>query len=217
MLKGIGPGITLGAVKPTGPVRFDPMITGIALVALAVAFRLLSPVYHLWNLVPVGAVALYAGARLPRRWAWTIPLVAMVLSDIVLDHGLNRPLLEPTRWTVYATLAATAWLGLIARSPKVRPWMLPGLSLLASTLFFVTTNFATWAEGQEYPLTWAGLVDCYIKAIPFHRTTVVAELIGTCVLFGLGPVCERAAARVARAWAGGVLAKPDAVETSEAA
>src|SRR5262249_27027361 len=156
----------------------------------------LSASYHLWNLVPVGAVALYAGARLPRRWAWAIPVIAMVASDIVLDDGSNRPAFEPTRWTVYATLAATAALGLIARSPKMRAWMLPGLSLLGSTLFFVTTNFATWAEGLLYPLTWAGLVECYIKAIPFHQNTVLAELLGTCVLFGLGPVIERAAARL---------------------
>jgi hypothetical protein len=193
------------------------MITGILLVALAVACRLLSPALHIWNFVPVGAVALYAGARLPRRWAWAVPFVAMVLSDVILDHGRNRPVFELTRWTVYATLAATAWLGLIARSPKVRPWMLPGLSLLGSTLFFVTTNFATWAEGQLYPLTWAGLVDCYFAAIPFHRHTVVAELLGTCVLFGLGPVFERATTRASRGWDGNVVKKPEAAELSEIA
>jgi hypothetical protein len=181
------------------------MITGILLVALAVACRLLSPVLHIWNFVPVGAVALYAGARLPRRWAWTIPLIAMVLSDVVLDYGRNRPVFELSRWTVYAALAATAWLGLIARSPKVRPWMLPGLSLLASTLFFVTTNFATWAEGQEYPMTWAGLVLCYVKGLEFYRPTILADLLGTCALFGLGPVFERAWARLARAQSGKVV------------
>jgi hypothetical protein len=180
------------------------MIIGFLLVALAVAFRLLSPALHWWNFVPVGAVALYAGARLSRRWAWTVPLIAMVVSDVILDYGRNRPVFEPSRWTVYATLAATTWLGLIARSPKVRPWMLPGLSLLGSTLFFVTTNFATWAEGREYPMTWAGLTLCYVKGLEFLRPTVAADLIGTCALFGLGPVVERAWARAARAWSGKV-------------
>lgn len=193
------------------------MITGILLVALAIAGRLLSAHYHLWNLVPVGSVALYAGSRLPRRWAWAVPFVAMVTSDFILDYGTNRPLLEPTRWTVYATLAVTAWLGRVARSPKVRPWMLPGLSLAGSTLFFVTTNFATWAEGQLYPLTWAGLVECYVRAIPFHRPTVYAELIGTCVLFGLGPVVEWAAKRAWRAGPRVVVPQPEPAELSEVA
>jgi hypothetical protein len=193
------------------------MFTGVVLVVLAVAFRLLSASYHLWNLVPVGAVALYAGARLPRRWAWAVPVIAMLASDVVLDYGSNRPVFEPTRWTVYATLAATAALGLMARSPKMRAWMLPGLSLLGSTLFFVTTNFATWAEGREYPLTWAGLVLCYIKAIPFHQNTVLAELLGTCVLFGLGPVIERAAVRLVGARSRKAVEHPRATEMSEIA
>ncbi len=172
------------------------MITGILLVALAFACRLLSPEFHIWNFVPAGAVALYAGSRLPRRWAWFVPLVAMVLSDAVLDYGTRRPIFDLTRWTIYATLVAMTLLGRVARSPKVRPWMLPGLSVLASTLFFVTTNFATWAEGREYPLTFAGLVLCYVKGLEFVRPTLAADLIGTCVLFGLGPHLERAAARL---------------------
>jgi hypothetical protein len=193
------------------------MITAVVLVALTVACRLLFPVLHWWNCVPIGAVALYAGARLPRRWAWAVPIAGIAISNVFLDLGQNRPVFDLTRLIVYATLVATAWLGLIARSPKVRPWMLPGLSLLGSTLFFVTTNFAVWAEGQWYPLTWSGLVDCYIKGIPFHRHTVVAELLGTCVLFGLGPVIEQAAARAARAWSGHGVEKPEAAEMSEIA
>src|SRR5689334_163925 len=164
------------------------MVTAAVLVALAVACRLLTPTLHIWNFVPVGAVALYAGSRLPRRWAWTVPLAAMILSDIVIDYGQHRPVFELSRWTIYGTFAATTWLGVIARGPKMRAWMLPGLSLFASSGFFVTSNLATWAEGQLYPLTVGGLVQCYYMAIPFFGQTIAADLLGTCVLFGLGPV-----------------------------
>jgi hypothetical protein len=191
------------------------MVTAAVLVALAVACRLLTPALHIWNFVPVGAVALYAGSRLPRRWAWAVPLAAMVLSDLVIDYGQDRPQL--TRWTTYATLAATTWLGLVANGPKFRAWMLPVLSVGASSVFFVTTNLATWAEGQLYPMTWAGLIDCYYQAIPFHRNTLVSELLGTCLLFGLGPVFERATARLARAWGREAVERPQAAELREVA
>ncbi len=173
------------------------MVTGITLVLLAIITRLLSPTYQIWNFVPVGAIALYAGARLPRRWAWAVPMVAMILSDIVLEYVHPWPYPELTRWTVYLTLAATTWLGLIAKRPKTPLWVLPILSLGASTLFFVTTNLATWAEGQLYPLTAAGLVACYASALEFHflRNTVLADLLGTALLFGLGPIFERVGAR----------------------
>lgn len=193
------------------------MVTAAVLVALAVACRLLTPAFHIWNFVPVGAVALYAGSRLPRRWAWAIPLAAMILSDIVLDSGQQRPVFELSRWTIYATFAATTWLGVVARSPKMRAWMLPGLSLLASSAFFVTSNLATWAEGQLYPLSVGGLVQCYYMAIPFFGQTIAADLLGTCALFGLGPAFERAAARLSRAWGREAVEGSQAAELSEVA
>lgn len=188
------------------------MVTGIFLITLAVACRLLAPALHIWNFAPVGAVALYAGSRLPRRWAWAVPLAAMVLSDIVLDQGHPRPVFELTRWTVYATLAATAWLGLFARRPRTRPWMLCGLSVAGSFLFFATTNFATWAEGQEYPLTAAGLALCYVKGLAFLKYTIAGNLFGTAVLFGIGPIVERTAARLWPRGAGNEAKTPNLAE-----
>jgi hypothetical protein len=172
------------------------MLTAITLVVLSVICRLLSPILHGWNFVPMGAVALYAGARLPRRWAWVVPLAAMAISDLVLDYGTQRP--ELTRWVIYVTFAGATLIGPVANRPKIGRWLLPVLSLSASMLFFVTSNLATWAEGLEYPLTLAGLVQCFYRAIPFYGNTVMADLLGTAVLFGLGPVFERAFQRLAR-------------------
>lgn len=191
------------------------MITGILLVGLAVACRLLSPEYHIWNFVPAGAVALYAGARLPRRWAWVVPFAAMFLSDLWLGYGERYPLFNLTRWTIYATLAATTAIGFLARSPRVRPWMLPGLSLLASTLFFLTSNLSTWAEGVLYPMTWSGLATCYVMAIPFFWNTLAADLMGTCVLFGLGAALERAAGRGWLSYDARPSRKPVPIEVTE--
>jgi hypothetical protein len=146
----------------------------------------------------MGAVALYAGYRLPRRWAWLVPVSAIVLSDLVLDFGTPRPLFELSRWTVYATLAATTLLGALAGMPRFGRWLLPVLSLSGSTLFFITTNLATWAEGRLYPMTPAGLLECYTLALPFFGRTILADLLGTGLLFGLGPVFEHLAVRSPR-------------------
>ncbi|MGO9466421.1 MAG: DUF6580 family putative transport protein [Isosphaeraceae bacterium] len=180
------------------------MLAALFLTVIAVACRLLPPYLSaawnldVWNFVPMGAVALYAGSRLPRRWAWLVPVAAMMLSDAVLDYGRHRPLFELSRWVIYATFGATALLGLAANQPRSKVWLLPALSLGASTLFFLTSNFAVWAEGRLYPLSPAGLAACYWAAIPFFGRTVVADLIGTGLLFGLGPIFERAARRLSR-------------------
>ena len=145
------------------------------------------------ELRPLGAVSLFAGSRLPRRWAWVVPVAAMVISDIMLDHDRSRPLFELTRWTIYATLAATTLLGRLANSPRFGRLLLPVLALGGSVLFFLTSNLATWGEGLLYPMTFSGLALCYAEAIPFFRNTLAADLVGTALLFGLAPLFERAA------------------------
>lgn len=164
------------------------MPTAITLVVLAVVCRFLTPWLHGWNFVPMGALALYAGSRLPRRWAWIVPVAAMALSDFVLDYGTQRP--ELARWVIYATFAITTLAGPIANRPRLGTWLLPILSVGASTLFFITSNLATWAEGLLYPLTLPGLVACFVAAIPFYPNTIAADLLGTALLFSLGPVVE---------------------------
>ena len=105
----------------------------------------------------------------------------MAISDFFIDHDRSRPLFELTRWTIYATLAATTLFGPLANSPRFGRWLLPVLALGGSTLFFVTSNLATWGEGLLYPMTFSGLVDCYIEAIPYFRNTIAADLLGTAI------------------------------------
>jgi hypothetical protein len=168
------------------------MLTAIVLTTLAIMARVLSSTYEIWNFVPLGAISLYAGSRLPRRWAWLVPVTAMAISDALLDHDRTRPLFELTRWTIYATFAAATLLGPLANRPKIGRWLLPLLSISGSVLFFVTSNLATWGEGQLYPMTLSGLILCYTAAIPFFGNTIAADLLGTALLFGLGPIVERA-------------------------
>jgi hypothetical protein len=172
------------------------MLTAFVLTVLAVLFRVFSATYQVWNFAPMAAISLYAGSRLPRRWAWVVPVVAMVVSDLLLDQGRYRPAFELTRWTIYTTFAVTTLLGPLANWPKFGRWLLPILSVTGSLLFFVTSNLATWGEGLLYPMTFTGLIACFVAAIPFFGNTIAADLIGTAALFGLGPVFERAARSV---------------------
>jgi hypothetical protein len=166
------------------------LLKALSLIALGATYRL---VPHPWNAVPMGGLSLYAGASLPRKWAWTVPLAAMGLSDFVLDYAAGRPFLDVSRWLIYATFAAVTLMGPLARRPKVGPWLLPALSLSASLLFFLTSNFGAWLVPElNYPRTLSGLLACYAAAIPFLDKTILADLLGTAVLFGLGAAFERA-------------------------
>ncbi len=182
------------------------MPTALLLIGLGVFFRLLPvmvPPFNafgyqgltLFNLVPMGALALYAGARLPRAWAYAAPVVAWIASDLIIDQlvfpGFGRGLFDPTRLTIYGWLVATVAIGTLPRRDAHIATRLM-LSLVASSLFYLSSNFAEWATGSiGYPKTPEGLMTCYAMAVPFFQKTLVADLVGTIGFFGIEALVQR--------------------------
>jgi hypothetical protein len=137
-----------------------------ALVIIGVALRLMP---HTDNFAPVGAIALFAGAVLAWRVAIWLPLAIMITSDLLFTWG----------GFMLVTLV-----GLLLRNQRnlVR---IPLGALAASALFFAISNFGVWLEGKLYPHTWQGLVDCYVMALPFFRTSLLADVSFAALFFGL--------------------------------
>jgi hypothetical protein len=143
-------------------------------------------------MVALGAIALYSGARLPRKWALTIPLVIVAFSDFAIDFSSGYSFDPASRLTTYIVFTALALAGSYA--PKnASPITRVGMSLFASTAFFSASNFAVWFEGSglSFPRTLAGLMSTYAVALPFYANTLVADLIGTGILFGLDAILSR--------------------------
>ena len=148
----------------------------IGIVAVAALARL---VPHIPNVWPVDALALFGGAYLAdRRLAFAVPLVAMAISDSIL--GFDQ---LGTELAVYGCAAATVGLGIwVGRNRSVL--RIGSGAIAASLLSFVVTDLAVWAFGTLYPHTFAGLVACYVAAIPFLRNLVAGDLGYTALLFG---------------------------------
>lgn len=157
----------------------------IVLVVFGVLLRLLP---HMPNFVPVGAIALFGGSVLGRRSAIVIPLTIMVVSDIIL--GLHS--------VIGYTWGAFLLIGVFAFH-YLRGWIDLGriitASLVGSTIFFFISNLGVWLSGFLYPLTLAGLVQCYYMALPFFRSTIVSDLLYSGVLFGIYALAQKLVAR----------------------
>jgi hypothetical protein len=162
--------------------KMNPRLSlGIALVILATVMRVLP---HPWNLTPIGAVSLFSGACFDRkRWAFTVPLAAMFVSDTLLEvftgHGYHS--LMPV---IYATFALIVVLGMILRDRRDSPFAVASGSVASATIFYVVSNFAMWTISTLYPKTVAGLIACYIAAIPFYGTMLLGDLAYSALLFG---------------------------------
>jgi hypothetical protein len=150
-------------------------------IVAAAAMRL---VPHPPNFTPIGAMALFSGAYLGRRWlAFAAPLGALVLSDLVLGFYRGQA-------TIYASVALIVIIGIAAL--KHRSVIRVGAAALASSvLFFLITNFGMWLFSGFYPRTLAGLEACYAAAIPFFQNTVAGDLFYAGLLFGGFALIER--------------------------
>ncbi len=150
------------------------LIIALTLIAFAVVSRVLP---HPANFAPIAAVAIFGGALLPRKLALTLPLVAMILSDMYL--GLH-PLIMFT-WGSFVLIALLSSF----RFKSISVLSVVGGSLGASVLFYVVTNFGVWIEGRLYAPTFSGLINCYVNALPFFRNTLLGDMVYSGMLFGV--------------------------------
>lgn len=172
---------------------FSPRYGVLTAMVLLAAFSRLVP--HAPNFTAVGAMALFGGAYFTRKsWALLVPLLALWLSDIVLNNVVYRQYyptftLEANPWT-YGTFAAIVLLGAMLLK-RVKPLSVVLTSLLASVLFFVVSNFAVWLGSSMYPQTAAGLLACYTAALPFFGNTLAGDLFWSGVLFAGFELAQR--------------------------
>ncbi|HEY8181417.1 MAG TPA: DUF6580 family putative transport protein [Thermoanaerobaculia bacterium] len=153
----------------------------LTLVVVGVVLRVMP---HPWNFAPIGAIALFGGARFDRRYfAIGIPLLTMFVGDAFIGFHSLMPV-------IYATYALIAVIGMFLRDRTTIPAIGGGV-LLSSTVFYLTTNFAVWAMGTTYAKSAAGLVACYIAAIPYFGNTLASDAIYAAIFFGTFAVVER--------------------------
>lgn len=148
------------------------LVAGVGLVVVAVIGRLIP---HAANVTPLYAVALFAAAYFPRRWALAVPVAAMIVSDLLIG--------------MHATVAFT-WSGLFifavcgfALRGRVTALRTVAAAAGGALVFFAWTNFGVWLVSGMYPHTFPGLVACYTLALPFLRNSLLGDVAYTGLFF----------------------------------
>lgn len=134
---------------------------------------------HAANMTPLGALALFAGVYLPRRWGWLVPLGVLLVSDAWLG-GYELPVML----SVYGSFALVTWIGAALKQSSFLPRVLIG-PLASSTLFFFVTNFSVWAATPWYAKNFEGLMTSYTLALPFWKNMLVGDILYTAIFFGI--------------------------------
>ena len=160
----------------------QPRLMVLIIIVLAAAASRLIP--HPPNLTSITAVALFGGAySSDRRLAFLLPLAVLFLSDLILGFYTHMEV-------VYSSFALIVCVGLWLQKRRSTIYIV-GAALASSILFFLLTNFGVWALESLYPKTMAGLLACYVVAIPFFQNTLQGDLFFTAALFGGFTLLER--------------------------
>jgi hypothetical protein len=186
------------------------MIPAIILLIAAVVWRVLLGVTHsadfgwLHNFAPLSAIALCGAAFLPRRLAFSLPLAALFVSDVMLNLHYSKTHAEVSLVSVemlarYGALMLIAWMGwMLRKNPRI-PVML-GAGAAGSVIFFLISNTGSWLTEPRYTGGVTGWVQALTTGLPeypstlwFYRHTLISDVLFT----GLFIVCIRLSDRLA--------------------
>jgi Family of unknown function (DUF6580) len=141
------------------------------------------------NFTPLAAIALCSAAYFPKKYRFSVPLLTLFVSDVVLNVRYGAPLLDPQILIRYGALALVGWLGLLLQTRASLKTLLPA-SIVASSMFYVITNISSWLMDPGYARNVAGLVQSLTVGLPqysatptwmFFRNSLVSDLIFTAV------------------------------------
>ncbi len=163
------------------------------------------------NFAPLAAIALCGAAYFPRNYKFTVPLLALLLSDVVLNIHYSASLLDPLIFGRYLALAVVGCLGLTLQNRASWKTLLPA-SVTGSIIFFAVTNAFSWLSDPGYAKNFGGLIQALTLGLPaysatptwmFFRNSLVSDLFFTalfvfCMNFGRSSARSRATAALPR-------------------
>ncbi|NND34426.1 MAG: hypothetical protein HKN76_17710 [Saprospiraceae bacterium] len=169
------------------------VVIGLLLVLLAGASRLL-PHWH--NFTAVGGVALFGAFYFRHRlWSYIVPLVAMWLSDLILNNLVYQGFHEGFVWFSKYMIWSYVGIAIMVLASSIiikygrRKEILIG-TLTGTILFFLVTNFGAFVMDPIYLKTPSHLWLAYIAGLPFLLNSLVANIFFAGVLFGLSSLVK---------------------------
>jgi hypothetical protein len=170
------------------------MIPALFLIIAAVLYRITAALVlghggSAWfsNFAPVAAIALCGAIYFPKKYKFSVPFAALLLSDIVLDIYYGFSFSNPWVLCHYLAFALVGLLGLtISRRASLKV-VIPA-SLAGSAIFYGVTNFFSWVFDPGYAKNFAGLIQALTVGLPqysatptwiFFRNSLVSDLLFT--------------------------------------
>ncbi len=149
---------------------------------------------HMPNFAPVEGLTLFGAAYLKRKeLAAILPIVLLYLTDLVINNTIMRPFYPESKGFIwFSNYMIYSWSAMILIAilgaftlQKISFHRIVGATLGASIIFFLVSNFGVWLHATSfYTKDFAGLMTCYIAAVPFFKTSLISSFLFIAILFG---------------------------------
>lgn len=150
------------------------LLFALLLLLVAVFGRLGLQELNIPNIEPLTLTILLAGVYLGGNYAIAIAILSIGITDVVIGNDI----IFIFTWSAWMIIAV---FGLVFYGRNMsltqRTLGITGMGILANLFFYAWTNFGVWAVGNLYPLTWDGLVACYVAGLPFLKLQVLGNLV----------------------------------------
>ena len=131
---------------------------------------------HPPNFTPTTAMCLFAGAKMKPMHAMITLAAVMLISDFFLGQIHNVGMFGWWSAFTYTGFIFVYFLGTKMNFSLKSPSIL-GITLSASTAFWLWTNLGVWLTSGMYAKSVAGLMACYAAAVPFLQTALIGDLV----------------------------------------
>ena len=167
------------------------MIPAFLLVVLTIAYRIAtglmihSGATWLSNFAPLAAIALCCAVYFPPKFKFTVPLIALLISDAILNLHYGAALFSPLVFGRYLALVVVGCIGFALQNRASLKTVLPA-TIVGSTIFYLITNAFAWLSDPGYAKNFAGLIQALTVGLPqysatpswmFFRNSLVSDLI----------------------------------------
>ncbi len=159
------------------------------MIAITSVYRILPN--RPYGFAPQIALALFGGAFFVqnKKWAFSLPLISMFISDLLYQVLYNYGYSEiqgfySGQWVNYLLIGFLTVFGFLISDGKISKVILA--SLAAPTTYFLLSNGLVWIGngGYQRSRTFGGLIQTLIDGIPYYQNSLAGTLVFGAILFG---------------------------------
>ncbi len=152
--------------------NYIKILSAALVIFFGAVFRIfLNKYFHIPNFEAVTALSLLSGVFFRGTYSVLIPLNIMFFSDLYFGNSA----IYFFTWSAFALIGIFG--NILKRNSKHLHLKSTALGVLSVLFFYAWTNFGWWLISNMYSMDMMGLIECYLRAIPFLKNQLLSVLL----------------------------------------